>query len=283
MNRTKIEEIFKKYTDAYDPADTKVRLKIEHTYRVAELCDQIARSLELSEEDIDFAWLSGMLHDIGRFEQLRRYHTFQDKVSVNHAALSADILFREALTEDAARNVGWKSDAPRTDALLTGVDDKKNALAESGKTDQESMTTLIDCFVDRAEIDGEMMERVIRYHNAFKLPETQPERERMFCDILRDADKIDILKVNCDIPRTEIYDLPEEEFRTSSITPEVYEDIMGSGNVDRKHSRTGIDFILGHISFVYGLVYPESFKLVQKQGYLAQLLNFQSVNPDTAA
>ncbi len=238
MNRDKIVAEFAKYTSAYNPNDVKVKLKIDHTYRVATLCDTIAKSLQLSKKDRDFAWLSGMLHDIGRFEQLRRYGTFQDKVSINHAILSADLLFANE--------------------------------------------QLIHLFVDDNEIDFKMMDTVIRYHNVLKLPKELSIREKMFCDILRDADKIDILRVNCETPRTEIYDLPENAFTESYITDEVYKDIMSSRNVDRRHSKTGIDFILGHISFLYGLVFPKSVELVKKQGYIFQLLNFKSSNPDTS-
>ncbi|MFR4260247.1 HD domain-containing protein [Gemmiger formicilis] len=45
-------------------------------------------------------WLSGMLHDVGRFEQLRRYNTFIDTQSINHAALSASVLFDEGHIRD---------------------------------------------------------------------------------------------------------------------------------------------------------------------------------------
>nr|MCR4902705.1 HD domain-containing protein [Butyrivibrio sp.] len=102
INREQVKKIFADYTADYDINDVKVRLKVDHTYRVAELCDKIAQSLYLSKEDTDLAWLLGMLHDIGRFEQLRRYNTFIDAVSVNHAALSADILFisKSGLNED---------------------------------------------------------------------------------------------------------------------------------------------------------------------------------------
>jgi hypothetical protein len=81
---------------------------------------------------------------------------------------------------------------------------------------------------------------------------------------------------------TEIYDLPEEAFRESEITPEVYGDMMAARNVDRRYSKTGIDFLLGHIAFVYGLVFEESFRMVKEQGYLDQMLAFQSRNPETA-
>ena len=92
MDREYIKRAFKSYTDAYDSSDPKVKLKIDHTYRVADLADKIARSIGLDEEDVDLAWLLGILHDIGRFEQLSRYHTFNDRRSVDHAKLSADLL-----------------------------------------------------------------------------------------------------------------------------------------------------------------------------------------------
>ena len=38
-----------------------------------------------------------MLHDIARFEQVKRYHTFVDRNSVNHGELGVKILFEEGL------------------------------------------------------------------------------------------------------------------------------------------------------------------------------------------
>ena len=38
-----------------------------------------------------------MLHDIGRFEQVKRYNTFVDKYSVNHGELGCQILFEDGL------------------------------------------------------------------------------------------------------------------------------------------------------------------------------------------
>lgn len=38
---------------------------------------------------------------------------------------------------------------------------------------------------------------------------------------------------------------------------------------------------MGHISLVYELVFPISLHMAQEQGYLNQLMDFQSENPDT--
>ena len=79
--------------------DILIRHKAEHTFRVAELSDRFAKAEGMAAEDTDLAWLLGLLHDIGRFEQARRFGTFVDSQSVDHAELSADILFREGLMD----------------------------------------------------------------------------------------------------------------------------------------------------------------------------------------
>ena len=92
-----LEEAFKEYVKNYDPEDKQVKLKIYHIERVTNLARKMAEKLNLSEEDIQLAELIGLLHDIGRFEQIRLYHTFVDRKSVNHGELGAKILFEDGL------------------------------------------------------------------------------------------------------------------------------------------------------------------------------------------
>ena len=73
IDRERALGAFREYVDGYHTETEKVRLKIEHTYRVAELSEKIALSLGMSKEDVDLAWLVGLLHDFGRFEQLKNY------------------------------------------------------------------------------------------------------------------------------------------------------------------------------------------------------------------
>ena len=88
MNRTTLIQQFEVFVSQYDLSDSRVLLKKEHSYRVAENCERLAKKLNL---DVEFAYAMGILHDIGRFEQLKRYHTFHDAKSCNHAFLSADL------------------------------------------------------------------------------------------------------------------------------------------------------------------------------------------------
>lgn len=96
----KAKQELKKYVSNYDIEDKKIKLKIAHIERTANVAKEIAESLKLSTEDVKLAELIGLLHDIGRFEQVKRYHTFIDKDSINHGELGVQILFEEGLIEN---------------------------------------------------------------------------------------------------------------------------------------------------------------------------------------
>ena len=100
IDRQRAIRAFQEYTSYYDVADEKVKLKIDHTYRVCSLCQQIAMQSGFDEDETELAWLCGLLHDVGRFEQLRQYGTFSDAQSIDHAEFGADILFREGKIRD---------------------------------------------------------------------------------------------------------------------------------------------------------------------------------------
>ena len=85
MDRDFVVSQFTRYVQGFDQEEEGVRLKYAHSLRVSGLCEQIALSLDLFQDDVDLAWLIGVLHDIGRFEQLREYHTFVDYRSMDHA------------------------------------------------------------------------------------------------------------------------------------------------------------------------------------------------------
>ena len=97
INITKAKKEFKKYVEKYDINNPKIKLKVAHIERTSRIAKKIAKSLELQKEDIELAELIGLLHDIGRFEQVKRYGTFVDYLSENHAEIGVKILFEEGL------------------------------------------------------------------------------------------------------------------------------------------------------------------------------------------
>ncbi|MBQ8857700.1 MAG: HD domain-containing protein [Lachnospiraceae bacterium] len=235
MNRERLIQAFEEYAANYNLNDPNINLKYIHTGKVAENCECIAESLGLSEEDCALAWEIGMLHDIGRFEQLRRFDTFNDAVSIDHAQFGADLLFKEGLIE--------KFD-------------------ETGE-------------------NNDLIEKAVRYHSLYRIPEGLTEREMMFCQIIRDADKVDIYRANYETGVHVVYHVTEEELKNSGITPEVYDIFFEERAIPREIKRTVADNLVGHIALSFELVYPKSRELASEQGFVWKLLDTEFHNQQT--
>lgn len=69
FSKEPIQAAFDRYVDQFDKATPGIASKQLHSHIVSQLCESLARSLGWSEHDIQLAWVMGLLHDIGRFEQ----------------------------------------------------------------------------------------------------------------------------------------------------------------------------------------------------------------------
>lgn len=147
-----IEE-FKKYTSEYDMTNKNIDRKYYHSYRVMNESKYIAESLKLSQEQIDLATLIGLLHDIARFEQMKRYGTFRDAISVDHGDLGAEILKEN----NFIRN--FVEDDKYDDIILTAIRNHNKYKIENNLDDEKLLQTKIirdadklDIFYEGAEI-----------------------------------------------------------------------------------------------------------------------------------
>lgn len=92
MDYRKEKEAFLAYANRYDRSNGMIELKVVHTLRVVSVMDAVTEALDLSDESRYLASLCALFHDIGRFEQVKRYGTFNDRLSVDHAELSCEVL-----------------------------------------------------------------------------------------------------------------------------------------------------------------------------------------------
>lgn len=154
MNIENAKQEFIKYLEQYDVENNlKMERKVEHSFRVMENAGEIAESLELNKEEIEIAKLIGLLHDIGRFEQIRIYNTFQDHISIDHGDLGVEILkkanyIRKYIDEDKYDNI-----------ILKVIKNHNKFAIEEGLTDRELLFAKIirdadklDIFYEGAEI-----------------------------------------------------------------------------------------------------------------------------------
>lgn len=137
-------------------------------------------------------------------------------------------------------------------------------------------------YLDDAGADA-LLRTAVEWHSAFRLPKALDDRTRLFCQILRDADKIDILRVNVETPMEEIYNVSTAALRRSPVTPAVLDAFYAHHCVLHSLKQYPADNAVGHASLVFELCYPESLRIVDEQGWLWRLLDFKTDNPDTAA
>lgn len=243
VDRGRARAAFLAYVAPYDPANPRIALKVTHTLHVADLCDSIAREQGWPTADIDLAWLCGLLHDMGRFEQVRRWNTFRDAVSCSHAKLGVSVLFdkREHLGEPIpAGDPGFG--APR-----------------------------IRDFIDSPAEDA-VIRTAVELHSDYRLPHDLDPRTRAFTKLVRDADKIDILRtVDTDTPET-ILGCDADELLASSLSPAATQAFDTRRCMLRDDRSQPADFLVSFACFAFELAYPQSRGIMREQGYATALL-----------
>lgn len=137
---------FNKYVKKHDLKTKEIMSKYHHSFRVMELCNEIALSLNLNEEDILIANVCGLFHDIGRFNQWTFYKTYEDCFSLDHGDEGYKVLLEEKIIKNDIKEIVLMS---------------------------------------------------VRNHNKYKVDKFLDERTILFCNIVRDADKLDIIKEQC--------------------------------------------------------------------------------------
>lgn len=148
----KAKNYFKEYVSNYDTSDSRVKLKIVHINHVSENAKQIAKFLNLSQEEQNLAELIGLLHDLGRFEQLRIYGTFSDKNSINHAEKAVEILFKNNLIRKFA--VDEKYD----NIIYKAIKNHNTIKIEEGLSKQELLHSKIIRDADKLDIYRVLLE-----------------------------------------------------------------------------------------------------------------------------
>ena len=244
IDRRRAREAFDSHVAAYDATNPRIALKVEHTLRVAELCERIAREAGFTPAGTDLAWLCGLLHDIGRFEQLRRWDTFSDAASTSHAALGVEVLF------------GSKGD--------TGVaDDDGSAAGTIG---------IIHRFIDPSDELEEVIRAAVGFHSDYRLPEDLDVRTHAICDVVRDADKLDILRVASTDTVETVLNATEDELLASAVSPAIEDAFFEHRTAHYSERVTPVDYLVNLACFAFELVYPTSLEIADEQEYIYRAL-----------
>ena len=113
MLEKQIEE-FNKFVENYDMNNDNILRKYDHSFRVMNFSIEIAKDINLKEKQIELIGIIGLLHDIGRFEQWKKFNTYSDLNSVDHANLGVDILknndyINNYIQDENSKNIIFKA------------------------------------------------------------------------------------------------------------------------------------------------------------------------------
>ena len=139
-------EEFEKYVNNYDLTKEKIILKKNHSIRVMNLCIKYAKKLGFNDEDVSLAKVIGLLHDIGRFEQIKNYHTFLDKESIDHAEYGKKILFED----DLIRN--FITEDKYDEIIKKAISNHNKPCISNDLTDYERLHAMIIRDADKTDI-----------------------------------------------------------------------------------------------------------------------------------
>ena len=214
----KCKDEFLKYTEKYDLNNDNLKRKQLHSLRVMQKSRIIAKSLKLSEEEIQIATLIGLLHDIGRFEQYTKYNTFSDHNSIDHANLGVDILQENYYIKNYIEDENW------INIILIAI---KN-------------------------------------HNKYKIEKGINKKKELFCKIIRDADKADIMYEGANIfwnKESEKINLENAKIRQEEIEAVKKHTLIDRRKIDKESE---LDGMLIMLCFIFDINYPATFEIIDK-------------------
>lgn len=227
------KDFFEEYTTSFDNFNQEqqknAEIKKNHSYRVADNCRWLAIREKKYSFDLEIAYTIGLLHDIGRFQQLADYKTFDDSKSVDHAEFGINLL--------------------KDNVIFDALDDEmKNVVFHA-----------------------------IQYHNKFELPKKLSQLEMLYAKLLRDADKMDILRVITEYysnqkkqpNHTLTWELP----KGSVVSKKVAKTVLAGNQVLKDDLETDIDVKILQLSWIFDLNLRSAFEFVLENRFLEKIYN----------
>lgn len=146
---------FEDYISKYDMEDSDINYKYYHSYRVMNHAKYLAEKLNLSKEDKLLATIIGLYHDIGRFEQDKRFDSFVDTKYFDHGDYGAKLLEEELITQIPIEGKYYN-------IITKAVKNHNKYTIEEGLTEQELLHAKLIRDADKLDIIDYMSKGKLR-------------------------------------------------------------------------------------------------------------------------
>jgi len=135
-----------------------------------------------------------------------------------------------------------------------------------------------------SQLEKDIILTAIRNHNQRVIDENVVENTLLFCRLIRDADKLDILD--------QIINFYEKPWRTpylavdsnhtdESYSPEIIQGILSGEQISYTSAKTPVDIKLIRLSWLLDLTFPTALEIAKSKRYLERLREFIPVTEDT--
>lgn len=232
---------FENFTNRYTSRDLEIQANLQykkdHSQRVRENMLMIGADLRHDTDQMKLAEVIGLFHDVGRFEQYARYHTFKDHLSEDHAILGVSILEREQ--------------------ILTGR-------------------------VNESEI--KIINESIVNHNQRVIRGTICGTTLKFCQMIRDADKLDIFDQIINFyenPGKTPYLAIEKDHEDQRYSLDIIKGILSGEQISYSIVKYPLDIKLVRLSWLLDLTFPIALKTARRKQYFERLKEFIPTTQDT--
>ncbi len=135
--------------------------------------------------------------------------------------------------------------------------------------------------------ERQWVETTIEHHGRKSLPDGLNGQALLFAKLLRDADKLDILRVVVEIYERHRADPAGHRFEIELLdeprySPEVFEAVMSGQLMEYTKLRTLNDMRLCQIGWVYDMNFAASLERLKERGFLDRLFEYLPQTADTA-
>ena len=122
-----------------------------------------------------------------------------------------------------------------------------------------------------------IIRKAVKYHNKYGLPDGLSNKELVYCNIIRDADKIDNFRGFHENDFYSFHERTPEEVQSSHISDGVVDCFMHHETIPFKVIQSAADFFLIPYALIFGIVYDESIQIADEQGYYKKMLDFEFI------
>ena len=126
-------------------------------------------------------------------------------------------------------------------------------------------------YIETSQYD-EIIKKAVKNHNKYKIEGGLSKQEELFAEIIRDADKIDILYESVEM----FWKGRENTVESSTITEDVIQQFNECTQIKRRKERrpeNSINEIVSVIAFIFDINFKESFRIIKEENYINKILD----------